>query len=330
MAYTASLASLIVAFASLAHTQNLQVPFVPDTQFPIPLLGYGTWNLDKSNVSDAVSFALQTGYRHLDCAAIYNNQKDVGKGIAEGLDKIGLDRGDIWVTSKLWNDHHGTTDNVEEGLDITLADLGLEYLDLYLMHWPVSSADGPSKLEYLDTWHAMEKLLDTGKVRYIGVSNFDPPQLKDLIEHSRTKPAVHQFELHPYLQQTKWVQWHKDHGIHVTAYSPLANVNPTYGAPSDEDDPPLLLANEVLTNIALIRGCTPAQVALAWGIHRGTSVIPKSSHALYIEENFRSTSCALQDSDYEEITDLGKKYLKRFNNPSDGYGVPLFKGLDDA
>ena len=177
----------------------------------------------------------------------------------------------------------------------------------------------------------MEKLLDTGKVRYIGVSNFDPPQLKDLIEHSDTKPAVHQFELHPYLQQTKWVQWHKDHGIHVTAYSPLANVNPTYGAPSDrKDDPPLLLENEVLGNIAMVRGCTPVQVVLAWGIHRGTSVIPKSSHALHIKENFKSTSCVLQESDYEEITNLGKKYLKRFNNPSDGYGVPLFEGLDDA
>lgn len=104
MAYTASLVSIIGAFASLANTQNLQVPLVTDTQLSIPLLGYGTWNLDKSNVSEAVSFALQTGYRHLDCAAIYSNQKDVGKGIADGLDKTGLDRGDIWVTSKLWND----------------------------------------------------------------------------------------------------------------------------------------------------------------------------------------------------------------------------------
>ena len=104
MAYTAFFASLLVAFASWANAQTFQVPLVADTQLSIPLLGYGTWNLDKSNVSDAVSFALQTGYRHLDCAAIYNNQKDVGKGIADGLDKIGLDREDIWVTSKLWND----------------------------------------------------------------------------------------------------------------------------------------------------------------------------------------------------------------------------------
>ena len=177
----------------------------------------------------------------------------------------------------------------------------------------------------------MEELLDTGKVRYIGVSNFDPPQLKDLIEHSHTKPAVHQFELHPYLQQTNWVQWHKDHGIHVTAYSPLANLNPTYGTPGDEEDvPPLLLDNQVIGNIAFIRGCTPVQVVLAWGIHRGTSVIPKSSNPLHIKENFRSITCVLQESDYEDITKLGKKYLKRFNNPSDDWGVPLFEGLDGA
>ena len=177
----------------------------------------------------------------------------------------------------------------------------------------------------------MEKLLDGGKTRYIGVSNFDPAQLKDLIKNSNTKPAVHQFELHPYLQQTEWVEWHKDNDIHATAYSPLANINPTYGAPGKEEDaPPLLLENEVVTNIALVRGCTPAQVVLAWGMHRGTSVIPKSSHADRIKENFATTDCKLQESDIEQITDLGEKYTRRFNNPSKGWGVTLYEGLEDA
>ena len=177
----------------------------------------------------------------------------------------------------------------------------------------------------------MEKLLDTGKVRHIGVSNFDPAQMKDLIKHSHTKPAVHQFELHPYLQQTKWVQWHKDHGINVTAYSPFGNLNPIYDAPSDDDKaPPLLLGNRVVENIALVRGCTPAQVVLVWGMHRGTSVIPKSSHAKRIRENFATTHCELQAADYEQITDLGDKYTKRFNNPSEAWDVPLYEGLDDA
>ena len=173
----------------------------------------------------------------------------------------------------------------------------------------------------------MERLLTTGKVRYIGVSNFDPSQLKTILERCRVKPAFHQFELHPYLQQQEWVQWHKEHGINVTAYSPFANMNPTYGSPG-EDDPPLLLENTVVTNIALVRGCTPAQVVLAWGIHRGTSVIPKSSHAGRIKEDFRTLECVLQAPDFEEITALGEKYLKRYNNPSKGWGVDLYNGLE--
>ncbi|KAL8788498.1 MAG: hypothetical protein Q9195_007275 [Heterodermia aff. obscurata] len=323
---------LVLSLTSLAfpsHASRLQIPLAPSSQGVMPLLGFGTWNLDSSNVSTAVSTALLTGYRHLDCAAIYGNEKEVGKGIAQGLAELGLQREDIWVTSKLWNDHHEPS-KVEGALDATLKDLGLEYLDLYLMHWPVASIGGTNKIYYLETWHAMEKLLDTGKVRHIGVSNFDPFQLNHLVKHSAIKPAFHQFELHPYLQQNEWVQVHRDHGINVTAYSPFGNTNPTYTPPGDSDEePPLLLENSVVTNIALVRGCTPAQVVLAWGIHRGTSVIPKSSHAGRIEENFGSLRCTLQKSDFEEITAIGEKYVKRYNNPAKGWGVDLYEGLDD-
>ena len=176
------------------------------------------------------------------------------------------------------------------------------------------------------TWHAMENLLAKGKVRHIGVCNFSPGQLKHLIAHSKSKPAFHQFELHPYLQQIEWVKWHKDNGINVTAYSPLANMNPIYGRPSD--GPPLLLENSVVTNIALARDCTPAQVVLLWGIHRGTSVIPKSSHAERIEENFETLQCVLEEEDYKEITILGGIYTTRFNNPSEEWGVDLYEGLE--
>ena len=176
----------------------------------------------------------------------------------------------------------------------------------------------------------MEKLLDTGKVRHIGVSNFSPHQLHQLLEQTTVKPAVHQFELHPYLQQVDFVQWHKDNGIDVTAYSPLANVNPTYGSGKSKDDPPSLLVNKDITEIAKTRGCTNAQVALAWGMDRGTSVIPKSQHADRIKENFASTKCKLKEEDYITIQKLGKTYLKRFNNPSDGWSVPLYQGLEDA
>lgn len=175
----------------------------------------------------------------------------------------------------------------------------------------------------------MEELLETGKVRNIGVSNFSPKQLEDLIRRSSIKPAVHQFELHPYLQQTEWVQWHQDNGISVTAYSPLANLNPTYNSPGkSKDAPPSLLENREVSKIAEKRGCTNAQVALKWGMHRGVTVIPKSQHANRIIENFAATECALEEADYKIIGMIGEKYLKRFNNPSHGLGVTLFEGLE--
>ena len=175
----------------------------------------------------------------------------------------------------------------------------------------------------------MEELLVTGKVRHIGVSNFSPKQLEDLISRSTIKPAVHQFELHPYLQQVDWVQWHQDHEIHVTAYSPLANLNPTYGSPGrSKGTPPSLLENEDISKIAKERGCTNAQIALKWGIDRGTSVIPKSSHVHRILENFGSLNCSLQEDDYGIIADLGQKCLKRFNNPTKSWGVSLYEGLE--
>ena len=177
----------------------------------------------------------------------------------------------------------------------------------------------------------MEKLLDTGKVRHIGVSNFSPHQLKQLIDQTTIKPSVHQFELHPYLQQADFVQWHKNNGISVTAYSPLANLNPIYGSPGNSKDaPPSLLLNEDVTEIAKEHGCTNAQVALAWGMGRGYSVIPKSQHADRIKENFASVKCKLEEEDYKTIGKLGQQYLKRFNNPSDSWDVRLYEGLEDA
>lgn len=174
----------------------------------------------------------------------------------------------------------------------------------------------------------MERLLETKRVRYIGVSNFAPAELKDLIAQSTVKPAVHQMELHPYLQQDKWVHYHLAHDIHVTAYSPLGNMNPTYKpTPSD---PPLMTKNPLLLEIGEKRNCTAAQIALAWGMQRGTSVIPKSSHETYIEENYGSEFCTLEPTDTGKLAKLGKKVVKRFNNPSSAWGVDLYDGLDDS
>ncbi|KAI4261038.1 MAG: hypothetical protein L6R42_003756 [Xanthoria sp. 1 TBL-2021] len=318
-----------IAAAALGSNQvQVQQPLTSEFS-KIPSLGFGTWNLDQSNVSEAVSAALHTGYRHIDCATVYGNQKAVGKGIAHGLKSLNLHRSDIWVTSKLWNDHHDPS-LVEEALTQTLHDLGLAYLDLWLMHWPVGNAPdtGKSQLDYLQAWHAMEKIHKTGRVRNIGLSNFSPAQLKDIIDHSDTKPSVHQFEVHPYLPQSRWIEFQQQLGISVTAYSPFANTNPTY-KPS-KDDPPYLLTNFDMLAVAAKNGCTTAQVALAWGMSRGYSVIPKSSHVNHIKENFGALDCHLEKEDLERIDEISEKHLKRFNNPSKGYGVKLFDGLEDA
>jgi len=204
------------------------------------------------------------------------------------------------------------------------------------MHWPVGKGPDDKKYQYdyLETWHAMQVLLASGRVRNIGISNFSPAQLKDLIKNSDIKPAVHQMELHPYLVQEKWVAAHKAHGIAVTAYSPLGNMNPTYGdrarrTPTTQTKAPLLLEEQVIKDIAEKRDCTSAQVVLAWGMSRGVSVIPKSKHEKYIKENVGSVDCELEKDDIVQINKLGEK-PKRFNNPSKGWGVDLFDGLDDA
>ncbi|KAF1836046.1 Aldo/keto reductase, partial [Decorospora gaudefroyi] len=300
-----------------------------------PAIGFGTWNLKESqeNTTIAVAIAIEKGYRQIDCAAAYGNEQAVGKGIHKGLEKAGLKRAQIWVTSKLWNDHHAS-DRVEAGLNQTLQDLNLDYLDLYLMHWPVGKGPDDKKyhFDYLDTWHAMSELLKSGRVRHIGVSNFSPDQLKDLLKHSHVKPAVHQMELHPYLPQSKWVRAHQAHGIAVTAYSPLGNMNPTYGdrarrSVTTQSKAPLLLENEMIKDIAGKRDCTAAQVVLAWGMSRGTSVIPKSKHETYIKENLGAKRCGLETDDLAKIDELGEDPV-RFNNPGRTWGVHLFEGLD--
>lgn len=176
------------------------------------------------------------------------------------------------------------------------------------------------------TWRSLIAL-PKSKVHNIGVSNFSPAQLETIIRETGVKPSVHQMELHPYLPQSAWLASHKALGISVTAYSPLGNSNPTY---DDEHNPPALLKNKAVVSIADDLGCTAAQVVLAWGLNRGTSLIPKSSHPAYIEENFASRKCQLRRQDLVRIRLMGRKYLKRFNDPSESWGVRLFEGLDDA
>ncbi|EME85256.1 uncharacterized protein MYCFIDRAFT_133562 [Pseudocercospora fijiensis CIRAD86] len=321
------LATTVLPLAALGASQDNQIPLNTQDSRPLTLadmslLGFGTWNLKEANTSEAVSWAIQVGYRHIDCAAAYYNEEEVGKGIADGLAKTGLTREDLWITSKLWNDHH---DKVEAGINGSLQKLGLTYLDLYHMHWPVAGSGSDSYISYHDTWEAMTKLQQSGKARHIGVCNFSPDQLTSLLNKTSVPPQVHQMELHPYLPQTTWLNFHSRHKIHVTAYSPLAGTNPTYKDPPPPDP---LLKNKILHKIAKKRNCTPAQVALQWGMARGTSVIPKSIHKDYITENFQALECGLKKKDLEKIDRLGR-FHHRYNNPSESWGVGLYEGLED-
>ena len=197
---------------------------------------------------------------------------------------------------------------------------------MYVSPPPPSSASNADHL-ILQAWEAMALLPPRGKVRHVGISNFSPAQLQTLLSSSDTPPFAHQMELHPYLPQTTWLLYHAARGIHVTAYSPLGNANPTYD--SRHQEVPALLKSDAVAKIAKERDCTPAQVVLAWGMSRMTSVIPKSKHTDRIEENWEAQECGLEFEDYEALKKEGMHPV-RFNNPSGSWGVGLYEGLQDS
>ncbi|SPO06447.1 probable alcohol dehydrogenase [Cephalotrichum gorgonifer] len=286
----------------------LPTHFTLNTGAKIPAVGFGTWQAAPDAIEAAVASALAAGYRHIDCAAIYRNESGVGAGIA----KSGVPREDIFITGKLWNTRHKPED-VEAALDQTLKDLGTDYLDLFLMHWPVAFKSGTNNfplepsgifaLEDIDpavTYAAMEKLLSTGKVRAIGVSNFTQRRLEDLLSKTTVVPAVNQIEAHPYLQQPALLSFCAGKGIQVAAYSPLGN-NQT-GEPRTVDDP---LVAELSEKVGVDKG----QLLASWGIQRGTVVLPKSVTPSRIESNLKVAE--LPADAYAALTGLERN--KRFN-----------------
>ncbi|KAL2212597.1 GCY protein [Sarocladium strictum] len=297
-----------------------------NTGAKIPAIGFGTWQAKPGEVEVAVETALRSGYRHIDCAAIYRNEVEVG----EGITKSGVPRSDIWLTGKLWNTNHAPED-VEAGVNKTLKDLGTDYLDLYLMHWPVAfentgkwfplQEDGNFAVADVDpatTWAAMQKLLDSGKVRAIGVSNFTIKRLEDLLAAPTTKvtPAVNQIEAHPYLQQPDLFNFCKAKGIVVTAYSPLGN-NQT-GEPRTVDDSLVKELSEKL-------GRDGGQLLASWGMQRGTVVLPKSVTPSRIKSNLEASE--LPADVFEQLNGLERH--KRFNHQT-RWGVDIFQELGDA
>jgi alcohol dehydrogenase (NADP+) len=277
----------------------------------LPALGVGTWRLESAAVGAVVGTALELGYRHIDAAAIYGNEAAIGAVLAPRLGSGVLAREQLWITSKLWNDCHGP-DRVRPALERTLRDLGLDWLDLYLIHWPVAHRPGvlmPERAEdqlsleqqpLADTWGAMEALVEEGLVRHIGVSNFSIAKLAALEAGARIPPAVNQVERHPWLQQNALLDHCRQRGIVLTAYAPLGS-----GAALDGES---LLGDPVIGAIAADHGASAAQVLLAWGLACGTAVIPKSTHPGRLAANLAAADLRLTAAELTAIAALDRQH----------------------
>ena len=250
----------------------------------IPQFGFGVFLVEPKDTSEAVTTALQAGYRHVDTAEMYGNEREVGQAIA----KSGLDRGDLFVTSKLGNDSH-RPDDARRAFDGTLEAIGSDYIDLFLIHWPLPTRyDG----DYVSTWQTLEEFYRDGRARSIGVSNFQPHHLRRLHTECEIPPAVNQIEVHPYLTQDAVRGFCAEHGIAVEAWSPIGQG--------------LVLDDPVIVSIAERAGRTPAQVVLRWHIERGDIIFPKSVTPSRVKENFGIFDFELSGADVAEISALNK------------------------
>ncbi|RRO13132.1 aldo/keto reductase [Saccharopolyspora rhizosphaerae] len=259
-----------------------QVPNVTlNTGASMPQLGYGVFQVPADEVIAPVRAALDAGYRSIDTAKVYGNEEGVGKAIADS----GVNREDLFVTTKLWNDDQGY-DSTVKAFDASLARLGLDYVDLYLIHWPV-----PSKDLYVETWKAFQEIYKSGRAKAIGVSNFQIQHLRRLFEETDVVPALNQIELHPNLPQAELRAFHTEHGIITEAWSPLGRNNG-------------LLDSATITNLAEKYGKTPAQIVLRWHVELGNVTIPKSVTPSRIEENIEVFDFELAQDDIKAITAL--------------------------
>ncbi|MBT2416634.1 aldo/keto reductase [Streptomyces sp. ISL-22] len=249
----------------------------------MPQLGFGVWQVPDAEAQQAVGTALEAGYRSIDTAAFYGNEEGTGKAIASS----GIPREDIFVTTKLWNDDHGY-DAALRAFDVSLGKLGLDYVDLYLIHWPLPALD-----KYVDTYRALEKLHADGRVRAIGVSNFLPEHLQRLTGETSVIPAVNQIELHPHLQQHTSREYHAEQGIATEAWSPLGQGKGLLEVPA-------------IVAIAQKHGRTPAQIVLRWHLQLGNIVIPKSVTPARIKENIDVFDFSLDAEDLAAISALNE------------------------
>jgi alcohol dehydrogenase (NADP+) len=279
----------------------------------MPILGLGTWKAEPGEVGKAVQVALQAGYRHIDCAAIYGNEAEIGVALETALQAGEVKREELWITSKLWNNAHAQ-DQVPLALQQTLHDLRLDYLDLYLIHWPVAIRPDivfPTAGEHFlsldemplfETWAGMETCVQKGLARHIGVSNFNIKQLDEICHSATIPPEMNQIELHPFLQQNEILEYCQQKSIQLTAYSPLGSGDrPQMLKSADERS---LLENTTVADIADMHKGSPAQVLLSWAMARGTAVIPKSVNPARLVENFESTSIVLSMGEIAKLAEL--------------------------
>ncbi|OUM83561.1 MAG: aldo/keto reductase [Caldibacillus debilis] len=249
----------------------------------MPQLGFGVWKIPDDQVTQVLEKAFEIGYRSVDTARIYKNEEGVGRAVAES----GIPREELFITTKVWNSDQGY-ENTLKAFEASLQRLGLDYVDLYLIHWPTPKYD-----QYVETYKALEKLYKDGRVRAIGVSNFDIDHLERILNECEVVPAVNQVECHPYLQQKELKAFCKNHGIAVEAYSPLMNGKDA-------------LQDEVILKIAKKYGKTPAQVILRWHLQEGVIAIPRTVTPSRMEENFRVFDFELSEEDMKEIAALDR------------------------
>ncbi|KAK4109079.1 Aldo/keto reductase [Canariomyces notabilis] len=280
----------------MAAVKNTAKTFKLNTGDSMPAIGLGTWQSPPGQVEKAVEAALRAGYRHIDTALAYGNEKEVGAGIRAS----GVPREEIWLTTKLDNTWHK---DVTKGIDSSLESLGTSYVDLYLMHWPSSTDPNDTKKHYpdwdfVDTWREMQKLVGTGKVKNIGVSNFGIKNLERLLNDPSCKivPAVNQIELHPGNPSPKLVAYCKEKGIHCSGYSPLgSSESPLY-------------SNETIASIAKAKNRSAQQVLLMWGLQKGWSVLPKSVTESRIKANFDLDGWSLTDEEVAKIDAIPDRF----------------------
>lgn len=282
----------------------------------MPLIGLGTWKSKPGQVFEAVKCAIQSGYRHIDCALAYQNETEVGNAIREKIADKTITRKDLFVTTKAWNTFH-RKEKVIESCKKSLKDLQLDYVDLFLIHWPIAYKEGDElfpkdennkmlteNIDITETWKGMEECFDKGLVKSIGLSNFNSEQIRRVLDMCKIKPVVLQVECHPYLNQNKLIEFCKGYDIAVTAYSPLGSPDRPWNKP----DEPSLLEDERIKKIADKYNKTPAQILLRFNVQRGVVVIPKSVTEERIISNFNIFDFELTQDEMITVGSFQEKY----------------------